>query len=226
MIEPFKHIHQKYEINGITYPSVTTILGVINKPFLVPWANKLGREGINSTEYTKRIADIGTLTHALIQGHLEGEEVSLEGYPEDYKEEAKKGYNSYLLWESQHQVKPILSEESFISEDLGFAGTIDALMEIDGKLTLVDFKTSSAIHPEYLCQLSAYLELYKEKYKTEEKIPAMILKVNKEDKPSFETAYLTDRMKYLSLFYAAFSLYKAQQEASKLKLEINKGESR
>lgn len=39
----------------------------------------------------------------------------------------------------------------------GFAGTIDAILKIDGKITVVDWKTSSAIYPTYLMQVAAYM---------------------------------------------------------------------
>ena len=39
--------HQRYKIeDGTIVPGVTTVVGILNKPALVPWANKLGLEGI------------------------------------------------------------------------------------------------------------------------------------------------------------------------------------
>ena len=39
--------HTRYELKDGTYvPGTTTITGLENKPFLVPWANRLGLEGI------------------------------------------------------------------------------------------------------------------------------------------------------------------------------------
>jgi hypothetical protein len=38
-----------YEVEGETYPSVTTILSVIGKPALVPWASKVERNMVLET---------------------------------------------------------------------------------------------------------------------------------------------------------------------------------
>ena len=44
--------HTAYKTaGGQRVPGVTTVLGVINKPALVPWANQLGLQGINSSTY-------------------------------------------------------------------------------------------------------------------------------------------------------------------------------
>ena len=45
---------------------VTTVLNVMAKPALVPWANKLGLAGIDSSKYVDSLARIGSLIHYLI----------------------------------------------------------------------------------------------------------------------------------------------------------------
>jgi hypothetical protein len=52
-----------------------------------------------------------------------------------------------------------MTEQNFVSPALGFAGTIDRLAWLDGKLTLIDIKTSNNIHDSYWLQLAAYAAL-------------------------------------------------------------------
>jgi len=49
-----------------------------------------------------------------------------------------------------------------ISSKLGFAGTLDRVIDLDGKKILLDIKTSNSIYPSYWLQLSAYAKLLKE----------------------------------------------------------------
>ena len=65
--------HTIYKLaNGKRVPGVTTVLGIINKPALVKWANNLGLQGIDSTTYVDGTAKIGTLAHEMIQEYLGG----------------------------------------------------------------------------------------------------------------------------------------------------------
>ena len=58
--------HIRYKLkDGTVVPGATTITGLLNKPFLITWANRLGLEGIDSTKYRDAAADIGTLAHQI-----------------------------------------------------------------------------------------------------------------------------------------------------------------
>ena len=60
--------HTVYKLkDGTRVPSVTTYLKVLDKSnYLVPWANKLGMAGIDSTKYRDEKARIGSLPLSLI----------------------------------------------------------------------------------------------------------------------------------------------------------------
>jgi hypothetical protein len=58
-----------------------------------------------------------------------------------------------------HKVKIISLEISGINKEIGYVGTIDLVMEIDGELWITDFKTSSQIYKSHTLQLSAYKHL-------------------------------------------------------------------
>ena len=63
--------HPKYEYNGRIVPSVTTILGVVDKN-LVRWAYNLGKSGVVLEDYQKYVNNVGTLTHYFIETYLKG----------------------------------------------------------------------------------------------------------------------------------------------------------
>ncbi len=67
-------IHTVYKTkDGQRVPSVTTILGILNKPALLDWAWRCGCDGINYKAIRDNAADIGTLAHYMIMTYLRGE---------------------------------------------------------------------------------------------------------------------------------------------------------
>lgn len=52
---------------------------------------------------------------------------------------------AYINFLNEHPEKPIASEESVYSEKVGLAGTIDLVKYINGKLAIIDKKTSKTI---------------------------------------------------------------------------------
>lgn len=158
-------VHTVYKTaDGTRVPSVTTILGELAKPALVPWAWKLGTQGIDWKTYRDSLADVGTLTHAMILAHLKGEtpEPLLADYPPEQSDAAQNCFLSYLNWASGHDVKPTLIETPMVSEDFQYGGTFDFFGEVDGALTLMDFKTGKDIYPEHFYQLAGYANLLEE----------------------------------------------------------------
>lgn len=53
-------------------------------------------------------------------------------------------------------MKPILTEAAVWSEDYAYAGTLDGVVEIDGRTLLVDWKTSRSVYGEMALQMSGY----------------------------------------------------------------------
>lgn len=151
-----------YTADGERVPGVTTALGVLNKPQLVPWANRLGLEGIDSRAYTSEAAAVGTLAHALIECDLKGEVPDLSDFTPAQLERAMYSVQGFREWRAMHTLEPILVEEKLVSETYQYGGTLDCLGTLDGVLTLVDLKTSSGVYPEHVYQLGGYYGLLKE----------------------------------------------------------------
>lgn len=102
---------------------------------------------------------------------LKGEEVSLS----DATQEASNAYNAFVEWFNEATPTIINVEEVIYSAEYEYAGTYDAMMEIDGKVYLTDLKTTNAsrkaprgVYAEYFIQLGAYAAAHEEQRKYEE----------------------------------------------------------
>ena len=68
-------------------------------------------------------------------------------------------FERYVDFTNEFKPNVELMELHMASEKLGYAGTLDRVITIDGKTYLVDIKTSNSIYPSYWLQLAAYREL-------------------------------------------------------------------
>jgi len=161
----------RYKLNGEYLIGVTTALGMIAKPMLIPWASKMAvnhiREcitlGVELTEETlndaknahrKRKEDAGasgSLVHEWAERYIKTGDKTL---PED--QNVLNGVLAFLKWVNAHKVKFISSERIVYSKEHGFVGTMDAEAEVNGEICVIDFKTSSGIYPEMELQTAAY----------------------------------------------------------------------
>lgn len=154
--------HRKYKTHdGRAVPSVTTVLGILGKPYLIKWANELGLEGIDSQEYLNEAAKAGTLAHAMIQENLGGAPWDRSAYAPEQVEIATVAFNNFLAWKKQTapKMRTIHIEHTLVSDVDGYGGTIDWYGVIGGEHWLIDFKTSKAIYPEHIFQVGAYANL-------------------------------------------------------------------
>lgn len=171
-----------YEIDGLKLPSVTTILSILNKPALIPWAVKMTAESIEEQLHdyyhpeccefvvpdtalpemikkakgahrakSKEAMGIGTRVHDAIQAWIE----SNGDYYLCDDEQTQLGLDAFLRWADEHKIN-ILSWEQVVTNHATYAGRYDLVCELEGVVTLVDFKTSTGIWDEYWLQLAAY----------------------------------------------------------------------
>jgi hypothetical protein len=203
--------HTTYKLqDGTTVPGVTTILGVLNKPALVPWANKLGLQGIDSSKYVDDKAAIGTLAHQMIADYLRGEETDTSEYSKVQIDQAENAVLAFFEWEKNHHIKPILIEEPLVNEVFRFGGTIDCLGEINGDLCLIDFKTSSGVFPEMMVQVAAYGVLLREHgYEVDQ---TTILRIGRTPDEGFEERLVNHLDKRWQIFQHCLEIYRLQKE--------------
>lgn len=160
---------------GAKAPGVTSIIGMLNKPFLQPWAAKVVAE--------EAVADVGTLVSMTIRNpeaavdYLKRAPYRQTSAAADTGTEAHDAFERIAKGlpvgrlhpdvepfvvhfdEFIEEFKPeyVFMEETVWSERHDYAGSFDALTIIDGALTWVDYKTTrSGVHEEVGLQLSAY----------------------------------------------------------------------
>lgn len=94
-------------------------------------------------------ADTGTAGHKWIQRHIDGFEDPLPQDPE-----MLNIVQGFLAWKKEAKPIWLACELQVGSEEHNYAGILDGLVSINGTNTLIDFKTSKAIKPEYNIQLA------------------------------------------------------------------------
>ena len=111
-------------------------------------------------EKRDKSADTGTKGHEIIEyvikQRMRGEQFPYVTHHE-YEEisgEVANILDQFFLWEIETKPEWLASELQVASETHKFAGILDALARIDGKIVLIDFKTSSGIKDEYNIQLA------------------------------------------------------------------------
>ena len=132
-----------YEVGDQRYPSISTICSFRNRKSIAEWRARVGAEEAN--KISKRATTAGTTVHSMIEDYLNNE-LELEKY--DGKHLAK------ILFT---QAKPMLArinnihfqEAPLYSHEFAIAGRVDCIAEFDGKLSIIDFKTSSKEKKEY-----------------------------------------------------------------------------
>ena len=158
---------QPYKINGKRVPSVTTVISNCKLGGIEPllyWANQCGLEGNNHREVANIAANAGTCAHEMIEADIRGTPFDDSKYSDNSLDKAGACFNGYLEWKSQKNIITTHSELSLLSAKHLYGGTMDAMADKDGKIMLLDWKTSNSVYPDYLIQLAAYGQLWNENF--------------------------------------------------------------
>ena len=153
---------QYYNSKRVRLPGVTTLVGLIDKPFLAPAANRLGLQGIDSVKHWAELAIIGRCVHEMIFCNLANFKPDLNDYTARQIGQAKNAFSKFREWKKHHTIEPILLEEPLVSEKYQFGGTMDIYGKVDGRLELIDAKSGSGIWPDMWLQMAGYYLLLEE----------------------------------------------------------------
>ncbi len=155
--------------DGTRVPGTTTIIGRFkDSGALIRWAWQRGRDGKELYDERDRACDIGTAAHAMVESSIKG--MDPNGCPEiatldaDGQQKARNAFGMYLEWASMSNLEIVEQEMQLVSEVHRFGGTPDAIGMVNGKLCLVDWKTSNGVFSDYLLQLAAYRLLWEENH--------------------------------------------------------------
>lgn len=152
-------MHTKYyNSKGDEIPSVTTILGIVNKPELVRWAHYMGTKNMSIDDLLIERATFGTNVHSYLESYFEQGDFIYER-PDD-TDEFKKVINNFKWFMKGKESKCVFSEVSRSNELFG--GTFDFYGMFNGKKMIIDYKTSKSVYTSHLLQLGGYYELIKD----------------------------------------------------------------
>lgn len=224
-------IESDYVYNGVIVPRVTKILQkCIHSDSLMYWANSLGFKHKSYKKTLDASANIGSYTHECIDNYLEDN--NFEANYNNMPYESTNAYKSFIRWfndiNSVAIVKVIFHEKRLVCKYFG--GTLDGLYEINGKIYLVDYKTSNNITYKYILQLAAYRYMLREVLNIE--IDGCIILQLSKYNISYNEYVLNfdniDHLKYindceaafLSLVFAYYNIYKVESGYKLLNWEV------
>tara|TARA_R100000149_G_C5875575_1_gene139379 strand:+ start:1289 stop:1918 length:630 start_codon:yes stop_codon:yes gene_type:complete len=197
--------------SGKRLKSVTTIInGNLgwNKGALIGWTRKHCLNGEDSMKLLKEAGRIGTLAHNMIEEYINGGSVCLDDYTPSEISQAKTAYYGFYKWFEDNDVTFLDTEMKLVSEQYQFGGTFDAICEVNGKLVICDWKTTSDTYSEMLIQLGAYRQLIKENLGFDIR-GAILLRLDKEENGYEEHHY---KIKDLNWGWKMFKLLLKIQE--------------
>lgn len=209
-----------YKVNGKRVPGVTTIIGRFkDSGGLLWWAfdqGKAAERGEISSLYDKRdeAAESGTLAHSMVEAHIRGETLpDMSDQPVEIVLQAGQGFENFLQWEQNNKIKIVEQEMQLVSREHLYGGCPDAIGEdAQGRLCLLDWKTSSSIYADYLIQLAAYKHLWEENYPDRPLTGGMYLCRFAKEHADFHHAFFSDldeAWEQFLLFRRAYEIDKA-----------------
>ena len=131
--------------SGELYPSITTILGELNKAAISAWRKRVGETEAN--KISGKASRRGTRLHQVCEKYIQNKEKYLNGETPHIVELFKT-------------IEPILErvdniqgvELALYSDHFGIAGRTDCIAEFDGVLSVIDYKTSNKIKKKEWCE--------------------------------------------------------------------------
>jgi CRISPR/Cas system-associated exonuclease Cas4 (RecB family) len=179
--------------SGLWYPSVTTILKPLSEPFLVAWRKRVGEDVAEQIGHQARVR--GTAIHNVLERYLMNENDVLNSF------------DNMML----KALKPLLApidnirciEGSLYSDYMRCAGRTDCIADYDGKVSIIDFKTSKRIKDEgmigaYFMQTAAYAVMFEERTGIPVNQTVIIMYVDGE----YPLIFKSTRDKYIKQFIA------------------------
>lgn len=149
-----------FDPDGNSYPSITTVLSILNEEAIQAWRARVGEEEAN--RISGKASARGTAVHSIIEDYINGKDTT-----------------KYLphIRQSLANVRPILDgrigriygiEVPLYSRFLGLAGRCDCIADFDGVPSIVDWKTSKRIKKKedisnYFAQMTAYAIMWEER---------------------------------------------------------------
>lgn len=143
------------------YPSITTITSYW------PKGEGFKRHLLNHTaEEAESIlttaGNRGSRIHAAIEAFIKGDTIKHDAqFPDSDGNLAELTADEYRAlvkfaeWDAVTKPEYLFTEKTVISKRYGYAGTLDCLARVDGKLHVIDWKTGKGVYTSYFLQVAA-----------------------------------------------------------------------
>jgi hypothetical protein len=125
--------------DGVSYPSITTVLSILSEKSIAAWKKRVGEEEANKISY--RASQRGTAVHEIIEKYINNE----PDYSAGYMPNIISNFTQVKNILDQRIGKVYAQEVPLYSDHLTVAGRVDCVAEFDGKISIIDFKTSARL---------------------------------------------------------------------------------
>lgn len=212
-----------YRRNEKYYPSVSSILNYFPKnQFFHSWLKDVGH---NSEIIAQKAAWEGTQVHNAVESFLDGEELSWidENGSAKYNLEVWRMILRFADFWNTNLPELIATEYHLFSDEYEYAGTADIICKINGKIHLLDIKTSNTVHSSYYLQLAAYAQAWNETHNEPVEDTGIIWLKASTRSPGkdgrqgngWQLKQVGDIDHYFSMFKNVYSIYKMENPESK-----------
>lgn len=180
---------------------------------------RLGKVKAHQKELA-RAGEIGTQVHKLVEWNFRKALGQQPGPEPRVVDDAQWAFMACQDWAMSVNLKPKYIEQTVFSKTHGYAGTMDLLAEVNGVLTLIDFKTGKAVYAEAHLQNVAYQAALAEMGHLAP-VGGLIVRLPKvQTDPGFEVVTVPPVAELLPTFLAVKEVWKwwyAQEEAYRAK---------
>ena len=194
---------------GSKYPSVTTVTGWDKRLFFKKWRKENPQE-------SKRVLGRGNIFHEIVENYLNNKDPFEKENPSDYWntyiESAKELF--HILKDELNKIDNIRVQETALwSKLLTLAGRVDCIAEYNGKLSIIDFKTSTKPKSEkdienYFLQATAYAIMWHER--TKQPINQIVILVATDE--GFSQVFTADPVDYVPKLRDCINKYYQEQK--------------
>jgi genome maintenance exonuclease 1 len=149
---------------GKHYPSVTTVTGLMNRKGIEAWRKWVGEEKAN--KISSQAAGRGTRYHYMMEDFINNLDIT--------EKLAKATPIDKMMFNQTRAITEKLGdiymlEGSMYSHELEMAGRVDCIADFAGKVSVIDFKTSTKAKSaskikNYFIQETAYAKMFEEMY--------------------------------------------------------------
>ena len=191
--------------SGQRLPSVTTVVGAMKKKEIMSWRRKVGEAEAN--RISKLATGRGNRVHSLAEKYLLNETIEWKKEMPDAVEMFQSIAPHFAKIDNIHYM-----EQSMWSERIGLAGRVDLIAEWEGKLSVIDFKTSKRLKTEdkiqdYFAQCVAYAMMYEDH--VEQPIDQIVILMAVENEEPL--IFVKETKDYVDTLYEHIEFYKTNK---------------